>query len=89
MYLVSLCSLSLAAKMEESERRIPKASSLRPLVGDAFTCSDFLQACLCAASHLRSIYCKINFFTLEQSQKYGIWYKDLKNVSKSAAIARC
>ena len=47
MYLVSLCSLTLAAKMEESERRIPRASSLRPLVGDAFTCSDFLQAFLC------------------------------------------
>ena len=43
LFLVGLCSLGLAAKMGEADRRIPKVAALRPFIRDAFTPAEFLQ----------------------------------------------
>ena len=43
LFLVGLCSLGLAAKMEEADKRIPKVAALSPFIRDAFAPADFLQ----------------------------------------------
>ena len=40
---MSLCSLGLAAKMEEADKRVPKVAALSPFIRDAFPPGDFLQ----------------------------------------------